>query len=192
MFIPQLGDQLQDAIRPSSYDLDLLAAIFGERVYDHHRSTVRPPHIQFHSPSKLSSVPSRPQYTQQPEDVRRAASPVYETKDEGDAKGEKQTKYYFQPSDFHYGDDTTQIQYPSSGELVPVAQPLGKPRQDSKFRLAIPSTKGPQTWPVGEYYEYYPVNHEKLTYLTGTRLIFKTEILIFPSRANSDVKIFVL
>ena len=151
MLILQLSNQLKDAIIPSSYDRDLLAAIFGERVHDHHRSTVRPPHIQFHSPNKLSSAPSRPQYIQEPEDVHRATSPVYETKDEGDAKGEKQTKYYFQPSDPHYSDETAQIQYPSSGELVPVAQPLGKPRQDSKFRLAIPSTEVPKTWPVGEY-----------------------------------------
>ena len=55
-------------------------------------------------------------------------------------------KYYFQPT-MNHSEMAKNIVLPSTGELVPVAVPLGKPRQDPTLRMPIPSTVGPRNLP---------------------------------------------
>ncbi|XP_065058983.1 protein TALPID3-like isoform X3 [Rhopilema esculentum] len=130
----------QAVVKPPFYDADLLAAVLGERVYQAHRSTVRPPHIQFHSPAKpptgTNGLGVKPQVSREHEASRKATKQIGEIDDT--EKDTSKPKYYFQPTepDFY---NIERFQYPSSGELVPVARSLGKPRQDEKLRLPIPS-----------------------------------------------------
>ena len=136
----QNGSQAQAVIKSPFYDADLLAAVLGERVHQAHRFTVRPPHIQFHSPAKpptgTNGLGVKPQASREHEASRNATKQISEIDDS--EKDTSKPRYYFQPSqpDFY---NIERFQYPSSGELVPVAKSLGKPRQDEKLRLPIPS-----------------------------------------------------
>lgn len=110
----------------------MLASIFGEQFHKPRRSTVRPPFIQFHSPPK--TLPKNEREAKQLAQQEGAPELNLSKKRE-----RKPPKYYFQPGEPLFPEPSDDFRYPARGELVPVAKSLGRPRQDDRFRLPIPS-----------------------------------------------------
>ena len=106
--------------------------MIGEQLYKPHRSTVRPPYIQFQSPPK--TLPRDGAKKKQL--IKQEETPKLVHSKQNDFKS---PKYYFQPTNPVFPEASNSTQYPARGELVPVAKSLGKPRQDERLRLPIPS-----------------------------------------------------
>ena len=127
-----MATQPSNAQKPPQHNPALLASLISQQLHKPHRTTIRPSYIQFHSPSKATPKSERP--TNQPS--QQGETPDFDPPSRMDAK---QPKYYFQPMDPQFPEPSEIHLYPARGELVPVARALGRPRQDERFRLPIPS-----------------------------------------------------